>query len=130
MTVNRPWLRFLGLPYRLGADPVKERATDCVHLVFRTLESDGLQTPPIKRCWYRELSSNNITSIMKDWYSLTVQTAGPEQHAMTVLSHSPEFALGVFIDDGLLAVHPTMGSIWTPVGSLPPLHYRRFQINV
>lgn len=67
---------------------------------------------------------------MEDWYSLTVQTAGPEQHAMTVLSHSPDFALGVFIDDGLLSIRPPVGAIWTPAASLRPLNYRRFKVNV
>lgn len=130
MSTQRPWMQFLGLPYRLGADPLKGRATDCVHLVFRTLELDGVAVPPIKRSWYYALCDKNITPLMEDWYSLTAQTTGPEQHAMAVLSRSPDFALGVFIDDGLLSIRPTVGSIWTPVASLRPLNYRRFKINV
>jgi hypothetical protein len=124
---SRPWMRFLGLPYRLGADPLKGRATDCVHLTFRTQELDGVKIPPIKREWYHALCRKDISPLMQDWYDLTTQTQGPEQHAMTVLSRNPEFSLAVVIDGGLLSIRENTGAIWTPLSSLRPMNYRRFQ---
>lgn len=120
-------MRFVGLPYRLGADPVKGEATDCLHLAFRTIELGSVRVPPIKRQWYVHLARNEMKPIYQDWFDLTEQTFGPEQYAMTLLDGEGDFSLATVIDGGLLLVRQTVGSIWAPLDSLRPMNFRRFR---
>ena len=43
--------RFLGLPFRLGADGT-DGAIDCIHLVYGVLADLGIPTPLFKDEWY------------------------------------------------------------------------------
>lgn len=123
---NQHWMKYVGLPYRLCADPEKTNATDCIHLVFRVIESGGGYVPELKKKWYLHMARNEMNAIMDDWYSLTEQTFGPEDYAMTLLSRTSDFAIAVFVDNGLLSVRPNVGVTWTPAESLKPMNYRRF----
>lgn len=127
MTDSKKWMRYLGLPFKLGADPENGNATDCVHLVFRVAQQNGVTTPEIKREWYSHLGKRNIGPIMKDWFSLTEQTMGPEQCAMAIMPDENIFAMSIVVDGGLLFVRSSVGVIWAPLSSLKPMNYRRFR---
>ena len=45
----------IGLKYRLGADPEKHGAADCLTLAKAVLAWQGIETPVSKRSWYRRL---------------------------------------------------------------------------
>lgn len=121
---DRPWAKYLGLPYRPGADPEHGRASDCIRLVIRTLELGGYDPPPVRREWYEHLCRGEIDAVVADWFALTEQTSGPEDYAMTLLP-AGDFSIGIVVDGGLLSVRPGPGVTWVPVANLPPRNYRR-----
>jgi hypothetical protein len=125
---NAPfWMKYIGLPFRLGADPKDGEAADCIRLVLRVLEEAGLNPPHVERKWYALLAHHNLEAIREDWFSLTEQTAKPEEYAMTVLPSASEFSIGVVVSDGLLSVRNETGVLWMPLQNLPPLNYRRLK---
>lgn len=127
MSAGKAWMRYVGLPYRMGADPVRGEATDCIRLVLRVLEDAGLNPPPVEREWYRLLAQRDYKAIAADWFRLTEQTSGPEQYAMTLLPTEGDFSIAIVVDDGLLAVKATVGVVWVPLTSMRPLNYRRLK---
>jgi hypothetical protein len=126
MTSSCDWMRFIGLPYKLGADPLNGQATDCLHLCFRTIEMGPVPVPPIKRQWYLHLARKELDPIIEDWFELTEQTNGPEDYAMTLLKDEGNFSIATVIDDGLLFVRRSTGAAWAPLSSLRPMNFRRF----
>jgi len=127
MSSAAAWMRFVGLPYRLGADPMGGEASDCIRLVLRVLELQGLQPPAIERRWYLLLARGELETIREEWFALTEQTMGPHQHAMTLLPNEGDFSIAIVVDGGLLSVRSTVGVQWTPLESLRPLNYRRLK---
>jgi hypothetical protein len=71
------------------------------------------------------MAKQEMNAIMQDWFEMTEQTNGPEDYAMTILSRTSNFAIAIFVDNGLLAVRPNVGVTWTPLESLRPMNYRR-----
>ena len=47
--------KLIGLPYRLGANPEKHNAADCLTLARAVLHHYGIATPEPTRDWYRRL---------------------------------------------------------------------------
>lgn len=128
MTLAKSWMQYVGMPYRMGADPRNGNGTDCIRLVLRVLEDGGLTPPPVERRWYKWLAESNLEAIRKDWLSLTEQTAGPEQYAMTLLPSSGMFCIAVVVDNGLLTVSASLDVVaWIPLTSIRPLNYRRLK---
>lgn len=127
MSTTPPWMKYVGLPYRLGADPEDGEAADCIRLVLRVLVMGGLEAPPVERKWYNHLAKREIDAIMADWFDLTEQTNGPEPYAMTLLPMEGDFSIAIIVDEGLLMVRAAVGVIWAPLTSLQPLNYRRLR---
>lgn len=123
----KPWMRYVGMPYRLGGDPSQGRGTDCIRMVLSVLRDAGLEPPPVERRWYRLLALHDIPAIERDWFNLTEQTSGPEQYAMTLLPNEGDFSIAVVVDNGLLVVKATVGVVWVPLSSMRPLNYRRLR---
>lgn len=124
---DRRWMKYIGLPYKLGADPENGEATDCIRLVFRVLEMGGITPPPITKKWYLHLARKEAEPIMQDWYSYTEQTFGPEDYAMTLLTPGVNFSIAIVVDGGLLGVRPRVGVTWAPLEHLKPMNFRRFR---
>ena len=57
--------KFIGLPYRLGADPEKHDAADCLTLARAILRHQGIETPEPTREWYRRLRRKDY-SVFKE----------------------------------------------------------------
>ena len=47
--------QLLGLPYRLGAEPDKHKAGDCLSITRTVIKSYGIDFPDTQRDWYRRL---------------------------------------------------------------------------
>lgn len=128
MTQTCDWMQYVGMPYRMGADPRNGNATDCIRLVLRVLEDAGLNPPAVERKWYALLAQGDIDAIRDDWLSLTEQTNGPEQYAMTLLPTQGLFSIAIVVDDGLLTVNANLDMVtWVPLKDLRPLNYRRLK---
>lgn len=123
----KPWMRYIGMPYRLGGDPTKGRGTDCIRMVLSVLRDAGLEPPPVERRWYQLLAQRDMAAIERDWFTFTEQTSGPEEYAMTLLPNEGDFSIAVVVDNGLLAVKATVGVVWVPLSSMRPLNYRRLR---
>jgi len=127
MSGSKSWMRYVGLPYRMGADPQRSNATDCIRLVLQVLADAGLNPPAVERQWYRWLAQRDFKAIEADWYRLTEQVPGPEDFAMTLLPTEGDFSIAVVVDNGLLTVKATVGVVWVPLSSMRPLNYRRLK---
>lgn len=127
MSQPAPWMKYLGLPYRIGADPEEGVGCDCIHLVLRVLAMGGLNPPDVERRWYNYLATKEIDKIMLEWFELTEQTYGPEDYAMTVLPSATDFSIAVVVNQGLLTVRPSFGVTWVPLTSMQPMNYRRLR---
>jgi hypothetical protein len=127
MSDAKPWMKYVGLPYRLGADPESGTATDCIRMVLRVLADAGLNPPDVERRWYRLLAQRDIQAIKADWFAMTEQTMGPEQYAMTLLPTDGDFSIAIVVDNGLLVVRATVGVVWVPLSTTRPLNYRRLK---
>lgn len=119
------WSKYVGLPYRLGADPEDGKATDCIRMVLRVLEMGGIQPPDIQRDWYNHLARRDIQAILNDWFALTEQTYRPEEYAMTLLPGEGDFSIAIVVNNGLLMLRRATGVTWVPLSSLPAMNYRR-----
>lgn len=128
MSQAKGWMKYVGMPYRMGADPRNGNGTDCIRLVLSVLDDAGLHPPPVERRWYKWLAEGNLKAIRNDWLSLTEQTTGPEQYAMTLLPTEGIFCIAIVVDDGLLTVSANLDVVaWVPLRSLRPLNYRRLR---
>ena len=56
----------IGLPYRLGADPVKHGAGDCLSLCRVVLAHYGFTVPEGKRDWYRRLRKKDYSVFFEE----------------------------------------------------------------
>ena len=64
----------IGLPYRLGADPVKHGAADCLSLAKTLLASYGIETPKPTRDWYKRFRKREYQIFKEElnkWGNLT-----------------------------------------------------------
>ena len=58
--------QLIGLPYRLGADPVKHKAGDCLSLVRTVLANYGFIVPKGQRDWYRRLRKKDYSIFFEE----------------------------------------------------------------
>ena len=58
--------QLVGLPYRLGADPEKHKAGDCLSLVRTVLANYGFTVPQGQRDWYRRLRKKDYSIFFEE----------------------------------------------------------------
>ena len=58
--------QLIGLPYRLGADPEKHGAGDCLSLCRTVLKSYGISSPEPERSWYRRLKKKDYSIFFEE----------------------------------------------------------------
>lgn len=109
----------IGLPYRLGADPVKHGAADCVSLARTVLQHYGIESPSPKRDWYRRLKRGDTAVFpdeLKRWGVMTdLLDCGVVALCRT---DAGGFGLAAWWSEGWLNFS---GSevVWSPIGVLP-----------
>lgn len=64
----RPWI---GLPYRLGADPREGEACCCLNLTSLVLEAAGINPPPLQTEWLKYAKVHNWSAIEEAFYNNT-----------------------------------------------------------
>ena len=52
--------QLIGLRYKLGADPVKHHAADCVSLARTVLKYYGITSPEPTREWYKRVKRKDF----------------------------------------------------------------------
>jgi hypothetical protein len=105
----------IGLPYKLGADPVRHGATDCVNLCRAVLQFQGIDTPVPTRDWYRRLKRGDVSVFaeqLNSWGS-PVMYASPGTIALSQARIG--YGLAAFYDSGWIHCNAqTLRVAWSP----------------
>ena len=103
----------IGIPYRLGADPIKHGATDCINLCRTVLTWYGIEAPVPARSWYRRLHAGD-TTIFKEQLDLW-GTPGETGIIALVQATGNSFGLAVYYGTGWLHCSSiTNRVVWSP----------------
>ena len=90
----------IGLKYRLGADPERHGAADCVTLARAVLRHHNVITPEPQRAWYRRLRKGD-TQVFKDELERWGEKVSTPKIGSVALCHSPlGYGLATFFEDG------------------------------
>lgn len=114
--------KLIGLPYRLGADPLRHQAADCLSLSRTVLAWYGISSPLPQRSWYRRLKQKDYAIFeeeLSSWGKLTNQaTLG-----VVGLGQSLDDTCGLitFYEDGWLHYNHNRLVAWTPLTLLTPV---------
>jgi len=92
-------LDLIGLPYRLGADPERHKAADCLTLSKYVLGTYGIKTPPGERSWYRRLRANDYSIFREQLELWGTQTTTIEVGTVALCESGNGVGLATFIDD-------------------------------
>ena len=82
--------QLIGLPYRLGADPEKHKAGDCLSLVRTVLANYGFTVPKGERDWYRRLRKKDYSVFFEELNSCLLYTSPSPRDGL--LSRMPSSA--------------------------------------
>jgi len=105
----------IGLPYKLGADPFRHGATDCVNLCRAVLQFQGIDTPVPTRDWYRRLKRGDVSVFaeqLNSWGN-PVMYASPGTIALSQARIG--YGLAAFYDSGWIHCNAqTLRVAWSP----------------
>jgi len=114
-------LDLIGMPFRLGADPVKHGATDCVGLARFVLAHQGIPSPQPTRSWYRRLRRGDaglFWEILDLWGRPTTR---PTLGAVALCGTTSDLGLAVWWMNGWMHYGDDQTVRWTPADSLQPI---------
>jgi hypothetical protein len=106
------------MEYRLGADPERHGATDCLHLTRAVLLWQGIAVPAPERSWYRRLRRGDTSVFPEELERWGKQVAAPKLSGTVALCRSEAgYGLAVFWEEGFLhcLIHQVR---WSPVSQL------------
>ena len=109
--------KLIGLPYRLGADPERHHATDCLGLVRAVLHHHGIATPTPQRAWYRRLRQGDHSVFREELERWGAQVAEPRLVTVALCRSDLGLGLAVTFADGWLCFRETTVQ-WSPLGAL------------
>ena len=125
----------IGLPYRLGADPKKHGAGDCLSLVRTVLANYGFTVPQGKRDWYRRLKKKDYSIFFEELNRWGVESP-PKLGAIALCrSENGSYGMAAYYEEGWLSYRRTLESqvvLWSPLEalSLAGCYYQRKQTCV
>ena len=111
----------LGMPYRLGADPIKHGAADCLTLSKTVIEHYGYNFPSIDRNWYRRLRRKDYAVFFDELNKWGVKRTTPNMGAIAIAESDIGLGLAAYYCEGWLCFQKTLGEsvvIWNPIGAL------------
>lgn len=120
------WHRYLGLPFKEGADPEDGDGADCFLMVWRILETEGVPHPPFQDYWRRLAELGRADELEQVWMEYMKPIKAPREMALTFFKYPPRVGVGIVIDDGLLAVHNRRGVCWIPLSNLRQIQFWEF----
>ena len=112
--------QLIGLPYRLGADPEKHKAGDCLSLVRTVLANYGFTVPKGKRDWYRRLRKKDYSIFFEELNRWGVDSP-PKLGTIALCKSDDGYGMATFYEEGWLSYQKTLGSqvvIWLPLNVL------------
>ena len=113
--------QLIGLPYRLGADPIKHGAGDCLSLCRTVLAHYEISSPEPERSWYRRLRKKDYSIFFEELNRWGVDS--PPKLGAIALCHSENgcYGMAAFWEDGWLSYRKTFGELvvnWCPLDNL------------
>ena len=112
--------QLIGLPYRLGADPEKHKAGDCLSLVRTVLANYGFTVPKGERDWYRRLRKKDYSIFFEELNRWGVDSP-PKLGTIALCKSDDGYGMAAFYEEGWLSYQKTLGSqvvIWLPLNVL------------
>jgi len=124
----------IGLPYRLGADPEKHKAGDCLSLCRTVLKSYGISSPEPKRSWYRRLKKKDYSIFFEELNRWGAESP-PKLGAIGLCKSDDGYGMAAYYEEGWLSYRKTLGGqvvIWSPLEALSVVgcYFQRKQICV
>ena len=121
--------QLIGLPYRLGADPEKHGAGDCLSLCRTVLKSYGISSPEPERSWYRRLRKKDYSIFTEELNRWGVDSP-PKLGAIALCKSDDGYGMAAYYEEGWLNYKKTFGELvvgWSPLDSLmvEGCYYRR-----
>jgi hypothetical protein len=113
--------QLIGLPYRLGADPVKHGAGDCLSLCRTVLKSYGISSPEPERSWYRRLRKKDYSIFPEELNRWGVASPPKLGSIALCLSENGSYGMAAYYEEGWLSYKRTFGELvvnWSPLDSL------------
>jgi len=110
----------IGLPYRLGADPVKHKAGDCLSLVRTVLANYGFTVPKGERSWYRKLKRKDYSIFFEELNRWGVESP-PKLGTIGLCKSDDGYGMAAYYEDGWLSYRRTLEDqvvIWSPLEAL------------
>ena len=112
--------QLIGLPYRLGADPIKHGAGDCLSLCRTVLKSYGISSPNPERSWYRRLRKKDYSIFTEELNRWGVDSP-PKLGAIALCKSEDGYGMAAYYEEGWLSYQKTLRSqtgIWSPLNAL------------
>tara|TARA_R100001594_G_scaffold97918_1_gene132280 strand:+ start:633 stop:1022 length:390 start_codon:yes stop_codon:yes gene_type:complete len=95
--------QLIGLPYRLGAEPDKHRAGDCLSITRTVIKSYGINFPETKREWYRRLWKKDKTVFKEELSKWGFLTTTAKIGVVALCSSKDGYALAVYWEKGWIS---------------------------
>ena len=113
--------QLIGLPYRLGADPEKHKAGDCLSLVRTVLANYGFTVPKGERDWYRRLRKKDYSIFTEELNRWGVDSP-PKLGAIALCkSEDGSYGMAAFYEGGWISYRKTLEGqtvMWSPLNAL------------
>ena len=124
----------IGLEYRLGADPERHGAGDCLSLCRTVLKSYGISSPEPQRSWYRRLRKKDYSIFFEELNRWGVESP-PKLGTIGLCKSDDGYGMAAYYEEGWLSYRRTLESqvvIWSPLEalSLAGCYFQRKPISV
>ena len=110
----------IGLPYRLGADPVKHGAGDCLSLCRTVLAHYEISSPEPERSWYRRLRKKDYSIFFEELNRWGVESP-PKLGTIGLCKSDDGYGMAAYYEEGWLSYRRTLEDqvvIWSPLEAL------------
>jgi hypothetical protein len=110
----------IGLKYRLGADPEKHGAGDCLSLVRTVLANYGFIVPQGQRDWYRRLKKKDYSIFFEELNRWGVESH-PKLGTIGLCKSDDGYGMAAYYEEGWLSYRRTLEDqvvIWSPLEAL------------
>ena len=108
----------LGLPYRLGADPERHNAADCLSLACAVLRHYGFEPPVPERSWYRRLRKGDTQVFRDELERYCLQVDEPKTGVIALCPSPLGFGLAAYFEGGWLCFVESAVR-WRPIEGQP-----------
>ena len=112
----------LGLPYRLGADPEKHGAADCLTLARSVLAYQGIESPEPERSWYRRSIRGDKAVFAEELERWGQQIEAPKLVTVALCQSDLGLGMATYFENGWIAFSQSE-VVWSPIDALPVVAY-------